>query len=384
MPKLVFKVRSESRYSDANFPLKLRPFEDELLSSWLIRLALKHRTMPSTFTNLYLLETKNKLWSADVDLQADPDLLCTLSSKSGIPTGELLGMTLKSYEGYLFERVYRKNRATPFVNPLGMRGRRNTLPGVRYCPYCLLEDEHPYFRKQWRLSFSLACLKHGCLLCGHCPHCGVPVTPYLSCENGLLGVCHECGKRVVDVPVVKVVPEEVLTVIERLQRIIADGYVVIDGVPVYSHLYFVVLHQILKLLMNRKYGPTLCEGVGLDFSLIMQGKAFEAVSLHDQASLLVKAVWLLDDWPERFIDVCARQRILSSGLLKDLKVAPFWYWKVVVANLYRPDRVVTDEEIREAIGCMEREGVVVSEASLSRLLGVRQVFRKRKSKMTDY
>ena len=382
--KLVYNVHSEARYAEANFPLKLRPFEDELLSSWLIRLALKHRTMPSTFTNLYLPETKNKLWSADVDLQAGPDQLCTLSSKSGIPAEVLLGMTLKSYEGYLFERVCPKNRATPFVNPLGMRGRRNTLPGVRYCPYCLLEDEQPYFRKHWRLSVSLACLKHGCLLCDHCPHCGAPVTPYIACKKGELGTCHKCGKRAMDVAATIKASDDLLTVIVRLRKILADGYVLINGVPAYSHLYFSSLRHVMKMLMMTRYGPRLCEAVGVSFSEITPRKSFEQLSLRVQSILLVKASWLLDDWPGRFVDVCKRRRVLSSALLREFDPAPYWYWKVVYENLYRPARGLTDEEIRAAIDYMEREGMEMSEAALSRLLGVRQVFRKRKGKAEEF
>ena len=377
--KLVYNVHSEARYAEANFPLKLRPFDDELFSSWLIRLALKHRTMPSTFTNLFFPETRNKLWAADADLEADSGFINAVSIKSGIPPDALVQMTLKSYEGWLFESICPKNRGTPFVNPLGMRGRRNRLPGMRFCPQCLLEDEQPYFRKQWRLSLSVACLKHQCFLFDRCPHCNEPVTPYIACKTGFLGLCPACKKDIGCGCVTDFAPNDVLVVVEEMRKIYTDGFVLIEGMPVYSHLYFSVLHQILKLFMSKSYGPKLCRGVGMDFSSMSQQATFELIPLRAQVSLLVKAVWLLDHWPDRFVDVCTQQKVLSSGLLRDFDPAPFWYWKVVDGYFYKPSYMPTDEEIVAAIEYMKREKAVVSEAALSRLLGVRQVFRKRKS-----
>jgi hypothetical protein len=93
--------------------------------------------------------------------------------------------------------------------------------------------------------------------------------------------------------------------------------------------------------------------------------------------MFIKAVWLLYEWPHRFIGVCESQKLFSSALLQDLEEAPFWYWQVVIERLYHPDKLVTTEEILEAIDLMERHGMPVSEFSLSRILGVSQVFRKR-------
>lgn len=380
MSRLVFKVRSEGIYSDFKFPLKLRPQEDELLSSWLVRLALLHRTMPMTFTNLYMPETKNRFWSVDIDLQADTESLEALSKKCGVPVDMLSGLTLRSLEGYLFEKVYDNTGGTPFISPLGMRGRRNTLPGQRYCPLCLREDTQPYFRKRWRLAFSVVCLKHQCLLKDRCPSCGSPLTPYLSSKYERLDVCYSCGEKLTKAKVTSVTEgSEILKTVEHLYSVLDDGYLMIDGTPVYSHLYFQVLHQLLKLMLNRRYGQKLLEGVGLKQDLAIRCKTFESVPLDVQAGMLVKAVWLLDEWPERLFSVCNRQKLYSAALLRDMSSVPFWFWRVVAERLSHPDRFVTVAEIQEAIRFMERRGMVYSELALSRQLGVGQVFRKRKS-----
>lgn len=172
-------------------------------------------------------------------------------------------------------------------------------------------------------------------------------------------------------------PDSVVRVQEWIKRIMDDEYVIREGVPVYSHLYFRVLHHILRVLMSRKWGDRFWDEVRPELSG-SRAKAFERIFIPDQAKLIEKAVWLLDEWPERFVDVCRRQNILSSPLLHDLVDAPFWYWDVVIWELYRPDRVVSEEEIRAAIAYMEGHGMQVNQQRLSRLLGVHQVFRKKK------
>lgn len=378
MTKLVFKVRAENRYAGLKFPLRLRPLEDELLSSWLIRLAILHRTMPMTFTNLYLPHTKNMLWSSDLDLQADDRLFAELSVKAaGIPVEVLHAMTLRSYEGYLFEQVHGRTGATQFISPLGMRGRRATLPGLRFCPQCLRDAPQPYFRKTWRLSLVTVCPVHGCYLRDRCPHCSTPHTPYIACREGRMTDCFKCRKSLLSAKAV-VVPasDELVGVTLCLLKALSDGFVVIGAKPIYSHLYFRVLHHILRMLMSRKLEDKLWDEDSPAFNS-RRSRAFERMTIPDQARMVEKAAWLLDEWPGRFVDACQRQRILSSVLLHDLEIAPFWYWDVVMRELYRPDRGMTDEEIRAAIAYMEGHGMLINQQRLSSLLGVHQVFRKR-------
>lgn len=378
MTKLVFKVRAENRYAGLKFPLRLRPLEDELLSSWLIRLAILHRTMPMTFTNLYLPHTKNKLWSSDLDLQADGELLAGLSVKAaGIPVEQLHSMTLKSYEGYLFELVYGKTGATQFISPLGMRGRRATLPGLRFCPECLRSDPQPYFRKIWRVSLSTVCTVHNRYLHDHCPHCCTPLTPYIACHEGRMTDCYKCRNSLVSAKArFLAAPDPLVAVAGRLNKALVDGMVVVGETPVYSHLYFKVLHHVLRMLMSGKWGARLRSEVGLEW-VGDHMQTFERVLIQDQSRLIEKAVWLLEEWPERMISICRRQRVWESTLLHDIEHAPFWYWDVVMRELYRPDRIVAEEEIRAAIVYMRGRGMLVNQQRLSRLLGVYQVFRKR-------
>lgn len=70
-------------------------------------------------------------------------------------------------------------------------------------------------------------------------------------------------------------------------------------------------------------------GVRLDWYGGGRPKAFERVPIQDQARLIEKAVWLLEEWPGRLVGIARRQSIRGSALLHDMEDVPFWYWKEI-------------------------------------------------------
>jgi len=76
-------------------------------------------------------------------------------------------------------------------------------------------------------------------------------------------------------------------------------------------------------MLSRHYGSRLLDGVGIDSLEISGCKTLESVQIRDQARMLNKAVWPLNEWPQRFIGVCERMKLFSSALLRDLEQAPF-------------------------------------------------------------
>lgn len=156
MATFAYKIRSDKCIvGNTKFPYHPTPRDDELLSSWLTRTALRHLTDPTTFINLFLPRWKNVLWARDVDIWADRELLETISIRTGIAYESLYNLTLKSYEGYLTETITPKTR-NPFIQNLVNCCRIKIGNGLRFCPECLRTDEIRYFRKKWRLSFSTA------------------------------------------------------------------------------------------------------------------------------------------------------------------------------------------------------------------------------------
>lgn len=331
--RAIYKIR-ERNYGKARFLLHPRPQEDELLSSWLVRMAGEHFTAPATFTNLYLPEWRNVLWSCDLDLQADERLLDALEVKSGVSRSSLLSMTLRGYEGYLCERVHAKTGGTQFVLPLRMRARRNTFFGLRYCPECLRGDEIPYFRRKWRLAFSTACLRHRCFLRDRCPDCQAPLTIYRRSSAADFPSCVKCGFRLKDAESVAIDKNSYgLKAIERIYEILDNGFVILGGAPVYSFLFFCVLHQLSKAVYCwDKTKGFLSHELMRDCAgdLIWGSKApvLEEIRLKEQYLIFSGLMRLFDKYPENLIGYCLRNKMGKTELTRDLRVVPRWYLMV--------------------------------------------------------
>jgi hypothetical protein len=92
------------------------------------------------------------LWPQLLDLRLPDDVASLLSIRTGIPRHQLQAMTL--------------SKSVPRELLLSLRNsaRRDGSTWVQYCPECLAEDEHPYYRRRWRLATRVSCPKHGCRL----------------------------------------------------------------------------------------------------------------------------------------------------------------------------------------------------------------------------
>ena len=179
--------------SDKPFTLHPHPQEDELLSSWLVRVSLAHDTMPWSFMNMHFPEYKNIIFSRDVDVWAPEDFLQKLVWKSGYSYERIYNLTLRSYIGNLLP-VFNPSGCNKYFTYLKNRARSNRLYGQRYCLKCLKEDENPYFRKQWRLKSIIKCEQHSIELKDRCPQCGTPISLYKFNRDGFGFIkCWKCN-----------------------------------------------------------------------------------------------------------------------------------------------------------------------------------------------
>ena len=169
--------------SDKPFILHPHPQEDELLSSWLVRVSLAHDTMPCSFMNMHFPAYKNIIFSRDVDVWAPEDLLKELVWKSGYTYEKIFNLTLKSYIGTLLPE-FNPSGCNKYFTYLKNRGRSNKLYGQKYCPKCLQEDINPYYRKKWRLNAITRCGIHNIELNNRCSNCGMPISIYKFTREG--------------------------------------------------------------------------------------------------------------------------------------------------------------------------------------------------------
>jgi uncharacterized C2H2 Zn-finger protein len=352
------------------WPVHLKPKDDELISSWLTRLALAHGLNAVKFSSIEW--PKKSLFLANVDRASAPEILETLARRTGTAVEKVRGMQLTAYEGLLYTN---NNNAVwngmklfagrPWIMPVNC-ARKSKQFGLQFCPYCLQEDKEPYFRRRWRLAFVTLCEQHGELLHDRCPRCGERVNfeartlaIKIKLRRGTLAYCLRCDydfrntKRTQ--PRLAVTPDEI-----DFQKFLLDalneGRVQISGSGfVYSHLYFTVLHKLLRMLTLENCN-TLCQrsisdyfGVSnFEVSLPRYQRYIESLDVPERRALLGMVRLLLKDWPDGFITFCRANNSIwygesleyldgsigwSGPLFDYMEDIPFWYWKVVCDHL---------------------------------------------------
>lgn len=192
------------------FPCRPRPYADECLSGYLVRLAMANR-IPS-------------LWALASDLfprWPGTQQLALLRWEYPVEAWGLLPLRTQLEVTTLNQLTVlawvTKFRRPPTLLPSGWRGPGHVLSGIvmtahRACPQCL--EEAAYLRLSWRLKAVEACLVHGCLLQGYCHGCGAPL--HVGCTHATPWCCPRCGADWRGLPAIPAA-EEVLVAQRRQQ-----------------------------------------------------------------------------------------------------------------------------------------------------------------------
>jgi hypothetical protein len=147
-----------------------------------------------------------------------------------------------------------------------------------------------------------------------------------------------------------------------------------------------VLHQLMRIMATGRWAAELraaaIKACGIPFftpKFHGSCRDLERLDVNTRRCLLRIAQYLLDDWPQRFIEFCWANRVRSSTLLRDMEVSPFWYWDAVHEYLYGISYRPSDEETNEAANHIRDSGNVLNKKALLRSLGVTVIHRKRKT-----
>lgn len=310
-------------------PCSIKPKEDELFSCWLIRLSNSHFYKCHSFYSL--LFPNHSIWNRDIDKSVKREFLVELSTITLSNYDELFSTTLKSYEGNLYLN-HNPNGNTKWIVPLGIEHRKRYKYGLSYCPSCLKNDKtEPYYRKSWRLSFSIICENCGCYLRDCCSNCKNPIAfhrNYLgkntNCENIKISICSFCSFNLSNSKIIKA-EEKYIEIQRKINKILIEPT---EERNVYPHLYFEVLHHIIQSLINNIALSNRPRKIKKNY------KIFESLRINDRKFYLTYAFWILENFPERFTWFIRRKKIKSTTLFKDFKDVPFWYYKIVYENFY--------------------------------------------------
>lgn len=361
-------------------PMHPQPQQDEILSSWMVRLAFANGFPLHTFYS-NLLSYKASIWNRDIDRHPPMALLKVLESHTRNSIEALQALTLNSYEGLLFEQLPITGDA-PWLLPAGVFHRTRLRAGMQFCPLCLQNDPVPYFRRSWRLALYSVCKHHNCLMHQCCPSCNSPVIFHRhgigrskEIPDDALRLCHFCGFYLGAADQIHfewpdVDSKQLLCVL--LNMLEPEGQ---WGV---AHPFGVIFFQGLRVLIG-----VICGRNGLRLRQVLSDnlnvriesephKDFEYQEATVRLKLLLAAMWMLKGWPDQFLQVCSSAHFTRSRLTDYFPTLPFWLSSVVDEHLDTRPYLPSTVEVVEAGNYLTTHNQDVTCMSLGELLDLKR------------
>ena len=333
-------VWCDSGLSGQRWPLHLKPYDDELLSSWLVRLSRAYGMEAGRFcANIW---RHSAFWNRDIDKGIYPEVLEVLIDHTGTPLPRVLNTTFWGYRSFPAWELYGSG-VSPWLLSIGLQGGRRQRPWLQYCPYCLHNDSDPYFRRRWRLTFVTVCPPHHCRLLDQCVACGAPCHIHqVPGDAEAITHCHRCqfDARQAQAPILRNnagrhrLMQVQTWLIEGLNR---NPYPLSRTQSVSMEEFLPVLRHLGRLLSTRKGSETLRAGLCGEMGdpyfepsfPSSQGRAIEALSVTDRFRLMLLLAWWLVDWPDQFVAICAMAKLTVTDLRSHFSNWPAWYEDVV-------------------------------------------------------
>jgi TniQ len=324
------------------WPIHFKPLPDELLSSWLVRLAHSHGLKVQTFCNL-IFGNRLQVWNRDIDRLAPEWLISELSDRTGASIEQVMDTTLQSYQGVLYHR-HRASGTLSWIQSLKLHHRKFEGFGLQFCPECLAQDEEPYFRKSWRVAFNTVCTIHNCMLHDRCPNCGQGAafhrndmrhTEYVSTVS--LRECHHCGFDLSKSPSIRAnhASNDVSKFLSNLSQKLSEqslGQTEIDNL--------LVMHHFAKLIFTRnstvKLYSYLCDVMGIDEIALDTKSDIEGADAETRHHVLQVMAYLMLDMERRLRRAIAAKRVRYNHLQKDFNGMPRWYEQLIQVITVKP------------------------------------------------
>lgn len=348
------------------WPIHPQPLPDELLSSWMIRVARNNGFKVHSF---YAAQfgRERQIWNRDIDHHAPAWLLDGLEAHTGVQRARLEAMTLRAFESVVFER-FNETGNTRFLLSLSIFHRTRRSYGQQFCPLCLSEDKTPYLRRRWRLALQVVCVQHGVLLQDRCGNCGSPLVPHradmhTTCTFPRFNTLRQCGHCRQSV-VTAAVPasQDAIDAQRCIDRAVGQGFVMLPNLrAVYSHLYFDGLRQ---LMIGMAALGTFPDHNG----------SFERLGVGARLQRLQAAVKLADDWPTRFLDYCEQVKKPYAAFARDTAEIPYWLASVLRQQVMTRRAPLYRDEA-ECIATASERVTGRSDISTARLLSGRSIDR---------
>lgn len=197
------------------------PLPGEVLSSYVIRLASGNSLRPMRLTTLLGI---TNFWKRDPDVSATVGEIGLIAQAAGIDCGEILACSLRPAIEAIHGTV-RQGEPPRFVLTPGKHRGVELARGLPICVACVRETGA--VMREWRLTTSVMCERHGVPLIDCCPTCGFQVNhirPHLAKRGGTVinapDHCWHCRRRY---PLPERLPEVDLDACKYMQRLMREA-----------------------------------------------------------------------------------------------------------------------------------------------------------------
>lgn len=334
-----------------NWPFRVLPHEDELLSSYLVRTAHSHGLSPYRFCAFHF--GGSPVWNRDIDRSAPDALLKSIADKAQLDLVTVTAMTLRDIAVAVSSATRSENGIAPWLNSVGVFHRKRRRWGLQYCPTCLAQ--RPSFRRPWRLSLTTICDVHGGKLLDACPHCDAPVVPHRQSLSPQL--CHSCNRSLTSLPESPATADgamdSVVAFQSQLLNAIESGRGAVGQVATSSVDYFNGLHALVRIFDSWREAPTpVQESIACTASRRAPSLEWARTTQRVTAMRLLHTLTL--SWPASF-DEHARKARLSQRSFVSVRT-PEWLGdaiKNLPAGTSRP-RTTTPNPLRAQLRSLHR------------------------------
>lgn len=366
--------RNQDWVQDYFFLIIPKPLPDELLSSWLTRLAIDHRYKLSNFLSLFVKKQGHRVCSIDMDFQYNEKLFETLALKSNIPIKDIWKLSLSSEQGYLFscnDCLYPPKQIRKLKD-------KRTHYGLMFCPKCLAEDKIPYFRKKWRYYFYNACPKHNIFLTDRCWCCYERICFSRISHMRKVSYCSKCEK---DLSTTIALPLQSnyqygLKAVRWFEKGLQKGYFIINHQKVASLFVFESFTN-LCFLLDRK------ENLVLDnFPMIKEYHAVckklakydskKATSIQKDFILTAMVYFLFQNYPKNILSFVETNHLTHRDFVHGFVEIPFWYKKIIdelIPAQNKIGREISESEVIGAIKYLTKLNIPATQEEVARIVG---------------
>lgn len=291
-------------------------FPNELFSSWLTRAALIQGCDPLELTRQAW--PRWRVWAIDVDRGVGSDRLRPLSQMSGIPADAFEDAMLWPTAQLVGGPSIANRAVWPWMLTLGTRNRRRR-GGLQYCPACL--GNAPFYLREWRFAWHVACRQHGCNLLDRCQHCDAPLEPHrLVAGDDHAAKCATCKA---DLRTMSVCSGDAgaMTLQTLADEVLSKGQATYGADSLNTTDWFALVRwfvAIVRSIGNHRSArlDKLAQALAIDADNVetSTGLAFEFLPIQERVALLSAAGKLLSIGPEAFVQ-SARDATLTVNSL---------------------------------------------------------------------